>query len=36
MDPDRSYYDDNLFPRTVETIGKGEAAYGEKGSTWIK
>jgi hypothetical protein len=36
MSPDNRYFDDNMFPRTVETIGRGNAAYGEKGSTWIK
>jgi len=29
--------DDNEFPRlSGDSIGKGEAAYGEKGNTWIR
>lgn len=36
MSPDRGANDDNEFPRNLETIGKGDAAYGDKGSTWTK
>jgi hypothetical protein len=33
--PDYSKEDDNEFPsKTGDSIGKGEAAYGEKGSSW--
>lgn len=35
--PEYGHVDDNLFPRlTGDSIGKGKAAYGEKGNTWIK
>jgi len=35
MSPDNKYFDDNEFPRDIYSIGKGKAAYGDKGSTWI-
>jgi len=37
ISPDSPSFDDNLFSRSnPATIGSGNAAYGDKGSTWIK